>query len=528
MASLRSTPLSQQLIRYIHGLIIPQGDGYGTAVRLFPWERRLMTAIASRRSVSVTMARGNGKTLCASTVACAALDPAGPLFIPRGEINIVASSLTQATIAFDYSLDMMDPIIKKNPKAWSIRNSTQSVRIQHLPTRTTLIALGSDARRAHGRAPNLVIADEPAKWVKGGREMYVALDTSMGKQLRSCFLSIGTRPDVADHWFSELLGIRDETHWAFDYSTTKADGDFSMKSIRKANPSYDYKPSLRKELSDKRKKAKVGGVELFAWRSLRLNRGTPETGEKQTIVTAEDWMRLGLSKRPPREGPVCVGVDLGGSSAMTAICFYWPICGRLEGHGAFPRHPGLAERGKKDFVGYDYLQMHQRGELVMRGAYATDNVLFLTEMFAKIADEEIVAIGADMYKANDLKEVVVKIGKDPDHDVTWRRVGTGPQGSEDVRAFQREVLEAKMRPGHNFMLDKAIEDSVLRYDDNGNPALSKSRANGRIDLLQAAILAAGLARRYREPTEGPGLASFYEQLSVAGTELGVNVERLSS
>ena len=520
MAKLKSTPLSRKLIKYIEGLKIPQGDGFGKPVVLFPWEKRMMTAVASRSTVSVSMARGNGKTLISSCVACAALDPDGPLFIPRGEIDIVASALGQAVVAFEYTHDMMKPVIAKNPDDWSIRNSTQSVQITHIPTRTKLVALGSDARRAHGRAPHLIICDEPAKWVKGGREMYVALDTSIGKQVWGCLLAIGTRPDVEDHWFSELLKIKDDVDWSFDYSTTKEDGDFSMKAIKKANPSYDYRPSLRKTLEEKKKKAKAGGAELFAWRALRLNRGTPETGEKKTIVSVEDWDRL-PEEQPERDGPVFIGIDLGGSSAMTAVVFYWPKCGRMEGYGAFPRFPDLVERGKQDFVGTRYLQMQQRGELFTYGGYATDNVLFLSEMFKSIMGEEIEGIGADTYKANDLKEAVVKIGMDPEHDITWRRVGTGPEGSEDVRAFQREVLEERMRPGANLMLDKAIEDSVLRFNENGNEALAKARAKGRIDVLQAAVIATGMGRRWREPTEGPGLVSFYEELAKQDNPLSI-------
>ncbi len=472
-----------------------------------------MAAIVSRSTVSVTMARGNGKTLVSSTVACAALDPDGPLFIPRGEINVVASSLSQATIAFEFTHDMMKPVIERNPKHWSIRNSTQSVRITHLPTRTTLIALGSDARRAHGRAPHLIIADEPAKWIKGGREMYVALDTSLGKQTFGCLLAIGTKPDTSDHWFSELLELKDEDHWSFDYSATKKDGDFSMRAIRKANPSYDYRPSLRKELQIKKKKAQAGGPDLFSWRALRLNRGTPETGEKQTIVRTEDWDRLPRVEQPSREGPVFVGVDLGGSYSMTAIAFYWPETGRFEGFGAFPNYPDLHERGRQDFVDTRYLEMQERGQLFQFGDYVVDNVAFLTDRFSHIRGEEIEGIGADSYKANDLKEAVVKIGKDPENDITWRRLGTGPQGSEDVRAFQREVLEMKMRPGNDLMLGKAIEDSVLRFDENGNPALSKSRSKGRIDLLQATIIAVTMGRRYREPTENSRLMGLYELLA---------------
>ena len=39
----------------------------------------------------------------------------------------------------------------------------------------------------------------------------------------------------------------------------------------------------------------------------------------------------------------------------------------------------------------------------------------------------------------------------------------------------------------------AIRESELRYDGVGNPALDKSRVKGRIDALQAGVIAAGLS-----------------------------------
>ena len=40
-------------------------------------------------------------------------------------------------------------------------------------------------------------------------------------------------------------------------------------------------------------------------------------------------------------------------------------------------------------------------------------------------------------------------------------------------------------------------NATLARDTNGNPRLGKSRTRGRIDALQAAVLAVGLGRRWR-------------------------------
>ena len=103
--------------------------------------------------------------------------------------------------------------------------------------------IGSDPRRAHGLAPVLVLADEPAQWPPTtGEAMVSALRTAAGKQPHSRFVAIGTRPADAEHWFSKLLA------GGADYAQTHAarpdDPKFTKRTWRKANPSLDAMPDL--------------------------------------------------------------------------------------------------------------------------------------------------------------------------------------------------------------------------------------------------------------------------------------------
>ena len=45
----------------------------------------------------------------------------------------------------------------------------------------------------------------------------------------------------------------------------------------------------------------------------------------------------------------------------------------------------------------------------------------------------------------------------------------------------------------NLAFVTAITKSTLRRDANGNPGLDKANSRGRIDILSAAVIAAGLA-----------------------------------
>ena len=489
----------RRLISDLEGLIISEGRHAGQKMKVLPWQRKFCRGVLDSPLAALSVARGNGKSTLAAGICCSALIPDGALFQPRGEIVLIASSLGQARIAFRHVYYFLRARMEKSGKDWRVIDNSQQSQIEYRPTGTVLKCLGSDSRRAHGLAPTVILADEPAKWVGGGREMFAALKTSMGKQMNARFVAIGTRPDTQDHWFSELLEDN-STGWHRNYQAFKGDPDFAAATISKANPSLSHMPDLRATLKLEAKEARIGGYALSQWRALRLNMGTPEVGDREMLISLENWTAVVTADPAAKSDGVFVGVDLGGGTSMSAVAFYWPSTGRLECFGAFSAEPGLHERGKLDYVGERYLRMSARGELRIYPGTATNNILFLEEMFHRIGGMDVLGISADRYKQNDLKQAMTALGMDAGI-VDWRVVGRGPDGSEDVKAFQREVLEGHLNCAPTLAIDSAIAEAVLHRDVNGNPALNKARHKSRIDVIQAAVLAVGAGRRWRIPPE---------------------------
>ena len=99
---------------------------------------------------------------------------------------------------------MADTLADK--KAWRTWDTSSLARIQNRQTGASIRCIGSDPRRAHGLAPSLVLADEPAQWPEGTSDrMLSALTTALGKQPNSKLVALGTRPASEDHWFSRML-----------------------------------------------------------------------------------------------------------------------------------------------------------------------------------------------------------------------------------------------------------------------------------------------------------------------------------
>ena len=175
------------LVSYLEALTVTQGRHAGRPFKVLPWQARFVRGAfkPGTQSAALSVGRGNGKTALLSGIAAATLD--GPLMVPRGESVIVASSFEQARIAFEHVLAFMGDKLQDS-RVWKIWDTAQQARIENRETGARVRCIGSDPRRAHGLAPVLVLADEPAQWPETtGERMVAALRTAAGKQPHSRF-----------------------------------------------------------------------------------------------------------------------------------------------------------------------------------------------------------------------------------------------------------------------------------------------------------------------------------------------------
>ena len=156
---------------------------------------------------------------------------------------------------------------------------------------------------------------------------------------------------------------------------------------------------------------------------------------------------------------------------------------------AFGDLPSLIDRQRRDSAGY--VEMQRRGELKLYPGRIVRPDAFLADLAGDLAGCRVAAAGADSYKDSEVRDFLDRAA------VRWpidfRRVGAGKDGGRDVRSLQRLVHQRKLAMAENLSLVTAIAKSTLRRDGNGNPGLDKANSRGRIDVLSAAVIAAGLA-----------------------------------
>ena len=190
------------LIGYVSDQRLSQGRLSGEYFRPLPWQKQFMREVfkSGVSTAALSVGRGNGKTALLSAIACATLD--GPLMVPRGETLIVASTYEQARIAFEHVISFMGERIS-NRDYWRVWDTAQQSRVENRVSGARVRVLGSEPRRAHGLAPCLILADEPAQWDENKADrMVAALRTAAGKQPSCRFVALGTRPAMEDRWFS--------------------------------------------------------------------------------------------------------------------------------------------------------------------------------------------------------------------------------------------------------------------------------------------------------------------------------------
>lgn len=496
-------------------LRVSEGRFSGKKIMLMPWQEQFIDGISDHRLYDIfaaTMARGNGKTTFISALSTSGIVPSGTLYRPRGEIDIIASSLGQGRICFNHIYHFLKYRIEKDRERegskvepWRVIDNSHQAGLSYTPDDTKLQVKGSDPKRAHGLSPSMVISDEPAQWLSGGIKMFMALETALGKQVNAKFIAIGTLPDEQQHWFTEMLFDMDEDTFTLVFKAPSDQGVdnydyFSYDYILKANPSYEYLPDLRKKIERHKKKAMRGGKWFDSWKAFRLNLGTPEVFDKESLLNIEEWTCVNTYNPAEREGPMFVAVDLGDGNSMTAFAAYWAMTGRLEVYGCFPATPTLEKHGMADGVGDRYVKMFKRRELFTYPGTATNNARFLSMMFKRFDKYDLQGVSADAYKEKVTRQAIVS-SQVKGLEIDFRRVGRGYDGNADVVAFQLDVREGFLNIYPSLLMDSSIRESIITRDTNGNAALNKSRSKGRIDGTQAAIQAVGMGRRHRLPEE---------------------------
>lgn len=472
-------------------LIVPSGILQGKPYEIERWQIdfvREAFADGVRESLLSTP-RKNGKTGLIGSLLLYFLTGAARVANWRG----VATSLT-GRLAAELRGQIADMIKAANIETVGILKSPPPGKIEGVGGSVDLLA--ADKSTGHASGADLALIDEGGLLAEKDRPLWDAMTSCVsGRDGRFMVISVRGESPMLAEMIDSAADLKSVIVHVYG-----ADNDADLHSPEvwhEANPGLGTIKSLS-YMVDKSEKVKKNRRDEPGFRSLELNiAGIPD---RETICTVDEWNAC-TGDEAPRGDWCIVGFDAGGARAMTAGAVYWPQTYRLDTIAAFPGLPELEERSEIDGVGQTYLMMEETGELfTFSNMHTTDIPEFIRRLATLTGDARVVAFVSDRYRQSETKSALA------DSQVGWESIAvfrglgkhTNADGSADVRAFERAVIERRIRYKTGFHLMRhAISDSAIQRDSLGNPALDKARARGRIDTLQASVLAVGFAAVYR-------------------------------
>lgn len=472
-------------------LLTPEGSHVGRPIRLREWQRDIIREIygSPTRQAIVSMGRKNGKTALISMIVLAHL--IGPEARRNGQIFSSAQSRDQASIVFSLAAKMVRMSPRLSNKNWVVVRDSVKELFSPL-TGMRYKALASDATRAYGLSPVLVVHDELGQ-VRGPRsELYDALETAMGAQDEPLSLVISTQAPTRLDLLSQLIDAAesraDPKTKLVLYAAGETDELEAEATWHKANPALGDFLNLAEIRGLAEKAVRMPSFEA-AFRNLHLNQRISADAQ---LFSRTVWEQNGadVDFEAFEEGPVYGGLDLSGQQDLTALVLLaqgsdgrwnvWP-------HFWTPADT-LRSRAQRDRQPYDHWV--SQGHLTAVPGVTIDYG-FIAERLAELRSRfDFRSIHFDRWRIEDLKARLDAIG------VYLELVKCG-QGYRDmapcVDALETVALQGRLRHGMNPVLTMCASNAIVSMDPAGNRKFEKQKSSGRIDGMVALAMAVNAA-----------------------------------
>lgn len=491
------------------------GDFEGLPFELLPWQQFVVGSIFGWkgadgyrrfRVVYVETAKGSGKSPLAAGVGMKGLVADGEA---RAEIYSAATKKDQAMILFRDATAMYDqsPELKKRlvksgsgEKAWNLA---------YLQSGSFFRPISSDDGQS-GPRPHVALVDEYHEHktatvlemlragTKSRRQALIFIITNAGASRKSpCWNSHEYGAKVAS---GELV---DDGFFPFICSLDEGDDPFSDEACwAKANPSlqdanlpgYKY---LREQVTEAKgmpsKEAIVRRLNFCQW-----------TDAESPWISHEIWTsaKRDYDVEQLRGRRAIAAMDLASTTDLTGLVYLvepveegepW----RLVPYAWLP-DADLQRRADQDRV--PYVQWKAEGFLDTTPGRAISKRIILQKLSGMCDFFDVIACAYDRWRMADLIQMAA------DDGISLPPMKEFGQGYKDmspaIEQFETMLLNGELVHNGHKVLTMCAGNAVTDSDPAGNRKLDKTKATGRIDLIIAAVMAAGLVNTLVD--DGPG------------------------
>jgi phage terminase large subunit-like protein len=489
---------SQRVIEFIETLRCTAGIRAGEPFRLRDWQKAIIRSIYDPvaedgrrivRTALITMGRGNGKTALSAAICLAHL--AGPESVMRGAIFSAAADRAQAALIFSEleAFVLADPSLRKD---MNIQRFAK--KIEHMRNGSVYQALSSDARKAHGLSPSLIVCDELAVW--RDRTLFDNLISGTGKRLEPLTIVISTQSSNPVHVMTELTTyarqvqeglIKDPTFAAHVFEVPLSEDPFDETLWHLANPALGDFRDLA-EMKAAAELAKRLPARRSAFENLYLNRCVdPDV----RFVASADWEACrGTIDLEALRGQACWGgLDLSSTRDLTSLVLFFPESGAVLPFFWLPGD-NLTEREDADRV--PYRVWREQGLIETPPGRAIDRKAIACRIAEIASAYDVLGVAYDRWRIEDLKKILNDEGIDlPMVDFGQGFVSMGPA----VDALEVAIIDRRLKHAGNPILTWNLANCVIEVDAAGSRKISKSKSTERVDGAISLAMAIGLASR---------------------------------
>lgn len=497
---------ANKAIRFYKSVLKLNGGDYeGKPFELLPWQKFIVGSLFGWqgddgyrrfRVAYVETGKGSGKSPLAAGIGLKGLTADGEA---RAEVYAAATKKDQAMILFRDAVAMVQqsPELSKRLKP---SGTGQNIwNLAYLQTGSFFRPISSDDGQS-GPRPHMALIDEVHEHKTNTVVEMMRAGTKSRKQALIFMItnsgSNKTGPCWQYHEYGSQVaaGIKeDDAFFAFICSLDEGDDPIQDESCwYKSNPSLQDADLpglkyLREQVTEARgmpsKEAMVRRLNFCQW-----------TGAESPWISADVWKRAAreFDWRELRGRRAYGGLDLSSTTDLTGLVFLvepvlddepWLMV-------PFAWLPDEDLERKEEADKAPYTQWKTLGYLETTPGRAVSKRMVLQRLSSLCSFFDVVSVAYDRWRIEDLLSLA------DDEGISLPEMTPFGQGygsmSPAVEKFEEMLLNGQLAHPSHPILNWCATNAIVTSDDAGNRKPSKSKATGRVDLIVAAIMAAGV------------------------------------
>jgi len=501
---------------FSHVLRLNGGQYEGKPFELLGWQQFVVGSLFGWigpdgfrrfRNVYVETAKGSGKSPTAAGIGMLGLVADKE---PRAEIYSAAVKKDQAQILFRDAVAMVDHSPELRSRLQKSGTGERCWNLAYLEKGSFFRPISSDEGQS-GPRPHMALIDEIHEHKTNTVIELMRAGTKSRRQALIFMITNSGSNKTGPCWSYHQYGIEvahgareDDAFFPFICSLDEGDDPFESEacwpkanpSLQEANlPGYKY---IREQVTEAKgmpsKEAIVRRLNFCQW-----------TEAESPWISLEVWKgaKRDYDIEDLRGRRARAGLDLSSTTDLTGLVFLVEPIDEGEPWRIVPfawlPDADLKTKSERDVRSDAYVRWVAEGYLNTTPGRAISKRIVLQRLSALCDFFDVVSCAYDRWRIEDLVQMADDDGITLPPMVPF---GQGYQSmSPAIEKFEAMLLSGELVHNGHPVMNMCITNAATSNDAAGNRKLDKEKANGRIDLAVAAVMAAGMLGQ--EPEKPP-------------------------